>query len=140
MNIEWIVLADAAQVVGGKLYLIGGGWEMLNLSSGLGSEHRMAIAASYRVPWLETNQDQTIDMDIVHEDGGDPIFELKGQFQVGRPPGIPAGKDQRFQFAAEVVIKIEKFGGYTLTARIEGQPDTRTSFTVVPGMMIGMSG
>ena len=32
-SIEWLILADAAEVVGGKLYLMGGGWDRLTVNS-----------------------------------------------------------------------------------------------------------
>ena len=28
MEIEWLILADSAQIVGNKLYLLGGGWDV----------------------------------------------------------------------------------------------------------------
>ncbi len=32
MDVEWLILADAAQVNGNKLYLLEGGWDRLTIT------------------------------------------------------------------------------------------------------------
>ena len=54
MEIEWLILAEAAQVVGQKLYLLGGGWDRLSIAK-TPMYYNMAVAASFKVPWNETN-------------------------------------------------------------------------------------
>ena len=34
MEVEWLILADSAQVIGNKLYLLGGGWDQLAVNTG----------------------------------------------------------------------------------------------------------
>ena len=31
MEVDWLILADSAQVTGGKLYMLGGGWDRLTV-------------------------------------------------------------------------------------------------------------
>ena len=45
MEIEWLILADAAQVTGNKLYLLGGGWDRLNVNRDFPVNQHCAIAA-----------------------------------------------------------------------------------------------
>ncbi|MFN8559031.1 MAG: hypothetical protein U0531_17380 [Dehalococcoidia bacterium] len=94
MEVEWLILADAAQVVGGKLYLLGGGWKVLNVSAGFPVQQRCAVAVSFEAPWNETNVPQQVEVEVATEDGR-TLAKMEGQFEVGRPPGIPPGQSQR---------------------------------------------
>ncbi len=137
MEIEWLILADAAQVIGNKLYLLGGGWDRLGVNREFPIEHRCALAVSIRVPWNETNQKHTFEIEIISEDPHteEPksMMKMGGQFETGRPAGIPPGQEQRFQLAIEMGLKIENAGIKTIIARIEGQEMRRLTFNVVAG-------
>src|SRR6478672_178282 len=102
MNLEWLILADGAQVVDGKLYLLGGGWDIITVNTGFPTQKHLAVAASFRVPWLETNEKHQIEIEIADADGGS-VAKVEGQVIVGRPAGIPVGQTQRIQFAFESV-------------------------------------
>ena len=132
MEVEWLILADAAQVVGNKLYLMGGGWDVLSVQSGFPVQQRCGIAAAVRVPWSETNTRHTLELEVMNEDGKS-LGRITGQFEVGRPAGIPLGQDQRVQVAADLNLQLESAGGYAIMARIDGQEARRTPFTVVAG-------
>jgi hypothetical protein len=90
-----MLLADAAQAVDGKLYILGGGWSVI------GPEPSpMAIAIKIEVPWSETNQPHPWHLQLVDGDGqpvmaqtpeGERPVVVGGQFEVGRPAGIVPG-------------------------------------------------
>ena len=88
-RVEWLILADEAEVVNGKLYMMGGGWDRLTAQSLPWGQH-MAIAVAIRVPWMDTNR-QTSGGDRPAGRGRD--FPGQGGRPVrGRPPGpIGAG-------------------------------------------------
>jgi hypothetical protein len=125
-------LADAAEVVNNKLYLIGGGWETLTVSAALPILHPCAVAVAFRVPWNETNQQHTIEIAIDDQDGTE-LAQVQGLIEVGRPAGIPLGKAQRVQMAIKLALPLQRLGTYVVTARIEGQEARRTEFYVVAG-------
>ena len=86
-----IMLADAAQEAGGKLYILGGGWSVT------GPEiPPSAVAMKIDVPWDQANVRHTWMLELVSEDGvpveieGQPV-RLEGEFEVGRPPGAAPG-------------------------------------------------
>jgi hypothetical protein len=90
------MLADAAQEVGGKLYILGGGWSI----TGPGPVP-MAIALKLEVPWDRTNEPHSLLIELLDEDG-EPVLvdgpeeekvplQVTGQFEAGRPPGIKPG-------------------------------------------------
>jgi hypothetical protein len=134
MDVEWLILADSAQVIGGKLYLLGGGWDNLTVTKPFPIDQRFAIAAAIKVVWNETNQRHTFEVEIISEDkvteAPKSLMKAGGQFELGRPPGILPGQEQRFQFALEGALKIENPGTKTIIMRIEGQEMRRLSFYV----------
>jgi hypothetical protein len=86
-----IMLADAAQEAGGKLYILGGGWSIT------GPEiPPSALAMKIDVPWDQANQRHNWALQLISEDGvpvvieGQPI-RIEGEFEVGRPPGAAPG-------------------------------------------------
>jgi hypothetical protein len=134
MQLEWLILSDFAQIVAGKLYLMGGGWDVLTMNQPLPMGQPLAVAASFRVGWNETNEQHNVEIEIQNEKG-DSLAKIAGVMEVGRPPGIARGQDQRAQIAGGLVLEIRELGTYTVTARIEGQEEGRTTFTVIAGPM-----
>ena len=120
MRVEWLILADYAEIVGGKLYLMGGGWDVLNVNTGFPHVRPVGLAAAFSVPWNETNERRNVEIDIQTEDG-QSVGKMGGQFEVGRPAGIKQGQDQRFQLAANCASTLPAPGTYVIVARIEGE-------------------
>lgn|SRR2546425_125386 len=90
-----VLLADAAQAVGGKLYILGGGWSVTAAPT-----PPSAIAIKIDVPWEEANQRHRLKCALLDEDArpvvvvtptGDQPLEITGDFEVGRPAGIRPG-------------------------------------------------
>lgn len=135
MEIEFLILADAAQAVGGKLYMLGGGWDVLTISSRLPARHPFSIALGLRVPWNETNQRQSVGVEIVDEDGNSAAT-MSGQVEVGRPAGLPLGQSQLVVLAFNGVMEVKRPGGFAIIGKIEGQEAKRVHFRVqaAPGV------
>jgi hypothetical protein len=90
-----MLLCDAAQAVNGKLYILGGGWNITGPQPGAS-----AIALQIDVPWDEANKRHDLKLVLVTDDGkpvmvptptGERPVELGAQFEVGRPAGHRAG-------------------------------------------------
>jgi hypothetical protein len=139
MEVEWLILADAVQVVGNKLYLLGGGWDQIAVNSPFPINQRLGIAVAVKVPWNETNQKHTFEVEIVSEDHSTEqpksLMKMGGQFEIGRPPGIRQGQDQRIQMALDMTLGLDAPGIKTVIAKIEGQEMRRLDFTVSQGPM-----
>lgn len=139
MQVEWLMLADRAEVIGNKLYVMGGGWDVLTVNSSLPVRQSCGIAVSFVVDWNDdTNRPHDVAVDVRTEDG-QSIWSMGGKIEVGRPPGIRPGQDQHIQIAANVDLMIPALGTYVLVASIGmvDQPTTR-AFNVVPGPMLGV--
>jgi hypothetical protein len=130
MEVEFLILADAAEAVNGKLYMLGGGWDVLTINLPLPYQQPFAIAAGLLVPWNATNQRHDIEVEIQTDDGV-VAAKMSGQLEIGRPPGLPTGYSQRVVLAFNGVMNIEAPGTFVIAAKIQGQESKRVSFRVV---------
>ena len=138
MRVEWLILADYAQAIGNKVYIMGGGWDRLTVNSGFPVQQSVGIASSVIVPWNETNQETTLEIEVLTEDGVS-IAKVEAKFNVGRPANLTEGQDQRAQLALNVPLSFKEPGTYVIVAKLQGQEEEeKTVFKVVPGPMLAM--
>ena len=135
MEVEWLILADSAQVVGNKLYVLGGGWDRLTVNTKFPAAHHIGIAVAIKVPWHRTNEQHQFEIEIASEDAV-TIAKVGGNFEVGRAPGIPQGQDQRIQLAVEANLTFAKPGVFVIMAKIDGEEQTRVPFHVTAGSSV----
>ena len=92
-----LLLADSAQVVGGKLYLLGGMWSEIGPAP-----TPMAVVVRFVVPWDQTNRKHKWSLRLVDQDG-DPVesesptgpqpIAVGGEVEAGRPAGARPGTE-----------------------------------------------
>ena len=121
MDIEYALLADYAEMVGGKLYVMGGGWDTSTQPT-MPVQLRVAVAVGVRVGWEETNQQLPIKV-LFEDDDGHELVRIDGQMNVGRPPTLPPGATQLAQMAANVPLNITQHGGYRIIVRAGEGPN-----------------
>jgi hypothetical protein len=132
-----MLLCDAAHAVGGKLYVLGGGWSLLTKVQPTAN---MALAVKLSVPWSRSNE--RIQMEaVLITDQGDEVMQhpdkpirAEGQLELGRPPGLRPGTP----LDATFVLNFEGIdlgvGGYVWELRVDGAVAARVPFQVVdPG-------
>ena len=110
MDIDYALLADHADIAGGKLYVNGGGWDRYALAQVPGPI-RLAIATGIRVGWDETNKPIPVAM-VVEDDDGQQMLRIDAVVHVGRPAQLPAGSSQLAQVAANAQFQAPRYGGY----------------------------
>ena len=137
MRLEWLVLADAAELVGGKLYLLGGGWETM-LVNALPVQQQMALALAFDVEWNETNQKHQFELKIQDQDAKE-LAKVEAAFEVGRPPGIPAGQSQRFQLVVPAKLTFTELGTYEIRVVLVGKEQSPVRFHVVAGPLLQLT-
>ena len=86
MKLGFLILSDHSEALNGKVYALGGGWNMLRFAE-LPIEHGFGIAFGIDVPWDETNQPHTLRLEIQDPDGERLGDEFTLDFETGRPPG-----------------------------------------------------
>ena len=131
--IEMLTLANHAEAVNGLLYLSGAGWDRVTRRFPRGQQpraHHFGIAVSVIVPWTEANRKHHLSLWIEPEDGGPALIKADGEFEVGRPAGVPSGSDRRAVIAVDAVVEFPKAGGYRLVGETGGNRRTYSFFVV----------
>ena len=67
VELRVMMLADGAQAVGGKLYILGGGFDRINMPT-IPFTHSFALAILIEVPWNATNQPCQIVVELLNAD------------------------------------------------------------------------
>ncbi|HLB24601.1 MAG TPA: hypothetical protein VJP07_10950 [Dehalococcoidia bacterium] len=129
ISTDFLILCDAAQVQGEKLYMLGGGWTQIWVKQ-LPAQHHMAVAAGILIPWLETNAKHQFKLVVRAEDGA-AFSEVQGEFEQGRPPGLPPGSAQRVMLAINMNIRIERACEAVAEIALDGQVSKAVPFRIV---------
>lgn len=126
-----MILCDAAQVADGKLYIIGGGWNMTESANPI-----MAIAILVTVPWSMTNRKFRWSLELMDEDGNNvmageterPVM-FEGGFEVGRPPGLKPGVSFNLPLALNSIgTPLQPDRAYRWELKIDGNPEADVTF------------
>lgn len=88
---------------GEKLYVLGGGWSLIWAQT-FPAQHQFAMAAGILVPWLETNSRHSFRLHV-RTDEGVTLGDFGGDFEQGRPAGLPAGTTQRVMLAVNMTLQ-----------------------------------
>jgi hypothetical protein len=130
VSADFLILADAAQVQGEKLYMLGGGWSAVWVKQ-FPAQHQMAVAAGILVPWLDTNVRHKFRV-VVRTDNGTATFgQIEGEFEQGRPAGVPAGTTQRVMLAINLGVRFEAATDAVAELFLDGNLARSVPFRVV---------
>jgi hypothetical protein len=123
-EIDFLILADRAEAVNGKLYLMGGGFDRLSVID-FRQPIPFSVSIGVLVPWNDANTPQTLHLWIETEDGA-KITEFQAVLNVGRPPLAITGQSFRAIFAIQNLWQIPQPGTYVVKANIgDSQKSTR---------------
>jgi len=131
-----MLLCDAAQVADGKLYVLGGGWSLVGPDP-----VPSAVAVKVDVDWHEAGIDHHWELFLEDADGrpvlidtpdGAQPLEVRGDFKVAQPHGVPEGAPIDVPFAVNFgPIPLEPAKRYTWRLTIDGE--------ALPGASLGFS-
>jgi hypothetical protein len=134
-----MLLADAAQVVDNKLYVLGGGWSVTGPDP-----MPSAIALKIDVPWDEAGKDHIWELALLDQDGV-PVFlgegdaaqsvVIRNEFQLERPEGLPPGTPLELSMALNLApLPLTPGNRYVwqLTIDDHSEADWQVAFTVRP--------
>ena len=130
VNIHALLLADSAQAVDGKLYVLGGAWNVLRFPE-FPAQLIVGIAVAIDVDWNETNRRHHLDVHFEDADGKPMDPTIGADFEAGRPPGAVAGVDLRIVFAVNGPLTIPAAGSYSAVASVGGTELARARFQAV---------
>lgn len=131
-SIDFAILCDAVQAAGGKLHLLGGGWDNLFVRSFPARHHTLGIGLRVRVPWSSNEETVHVHVDLIDEDGQSilPTGPLRHRIRARRNPVLEEGADlgvvRAFTFNN---LEFPKPGQYAFVLTI-GESVHRLGFTV----------
>jgi hypothetical protein len=126
-SIDYLLLADRAEALNGKLYMMGGGWDRLAIGD-FNQPVLICIALGIAVPWNATNRQHTLTLHIEDADGKS-IAQVNAGFVAGRPPQIEVGASQRIPMVINLGCVLRGPGVYAVVATINDQESRRVTFT-----------
>jgi hypothetical protein len=126
IKLEWLILADAAQMMGNKLYMLGGGWNILAVP-GFPTQTQFCLVLAFQVPWMMTNRRHDFQIELADQDG-QTLFVLDAGFEVGRPIGLKPGQTQRVPATLAMGGTFPKAGTYVIIVRDTDGEHGRISF------------
>lgn len=131
-----LILADSAQAIDGKLYLLGGGWTFIGPGPA-----PAALAGLVHVPWNRTNSKLAVRFELVDADGAlvrfvddsgkESSVTIEMALEVGRAPGSPEGMVQNTPFAINLSpLPFRPGQSYEWRCSVDGVPRTSRQFYV----------
>lgn len=124
------MLTDHSEALSGKLYAMGGGWNMLRFAE-LPVDHTFGIGFGIDVAWDEANERHTLELETQDPDGERLGDELSFEIEVGRPPGSITGQDQRVVISIQATATFSKPGPHAVVIRGGERELGRSRFYVV---------
>lgn len=134
-----MLLCDAAQVADGKLYILGGGWSMTGPDP-----VPSAVALKVDVDWNEAGQPHHWELFLEDADGrpvmvdtpdGAQPVEVRGEFTVSQPAGVPEGSPIDVALAVNMgPIPLRPGTRFTWRLVVDGEalPGASLGFTTRP--------
>jgi hypothetical protein len=137
-EIDFLILADRAEAVNGKLYMMGGGWDAIGVH-GPEQHSQFNAAIAILVPWNATNVEHACAVRVEDADGA-ALLSLSFTVMTGRPPGLPEGAAQRVMVALPISTPFPKPGLHAVVATM-GDQEKRVPFFVraLPPPVTGLS-
>jgi len=126
---DYLILADRAEAVNGKLYIVGGGWDRVGMFQIPGPAD-FDVALGVLVGYNETNVPHQVQLALEDEDNKPVLPPINAQFEVGKPPGMKVGQAQRFQLVLRGPFLIPKDGAYHWALSLDGERKAITKFWV----------
>ncbi len=125
------MLADAARVESGKLYIHGGGWDNITAESVPTTHTSLALVLTLQVEYDEALRDIPFSITLVDEDGEEGGFRLDGELNVGHPPRTKRGSPTLVHQAITLnMLRFEKAGGYSFLIESDGEQLTTVPFRI----------
>jgi len=113
MRATTAMLADAARVESGKLFIHGGGWDSINVNTIPATHPTMALVLVLRIEYDQALTDIPFVIDLLDEDDQSLGVRIEGVINAGHPPRIKPGTPT-FQPLAMVfnMVSFPHEGGY----------------------------
>ena len=129
LELDFLIFADRAEILNGKLYMMGGAWNQFNLLIP-NAYISFTVVLGIIVPWHLTERVHNIILKI-EDDDGNPVHEdCNLTLNVRKTPDAIEGQSFRTTAVLTTGFQVPKFGTYCVTA-MSGNQSKRSTFYVV---------
>jgi hypothetical protein len=137
MQVSTAMLADAATVANGKLYIQGGGWTSV-IAQQIPTVHpALALVLIFKLEWHEANEDLKFVIELVDEDGQPAGMRAEMGLRVAPTPFAKKGAEL-YQSAAHMLygLRFEKYGTFRFRVVRNDQVLASVPLTIMPPPMM----
>ena len=133
VEIDFLLLADRAEAINGKLYTLGAAWDRIGVND-FTKPLNISVALGVLVPWNATNQNHKVTLTLRDADGNLIDFRIDASFIAGRPAFLN-GETQRVLLAVPAAsVILPGPGTYALAASINDIDLKVVRFSAVSGI------
>ena len=130
MKIEYALMADAAQAVGGKIFVLGCGWNLFR-SPNFPAPVQLAVAIGLGFTFDEVGSKYPLSVVIADEAGVPIIPEMKGQVETGQPAlDVPKTATVKIPVAININLSLPHPGTYGIVVTA-GTSTAQLSFEAI---------
>ena len=122
-EVEYLILADTVEVLNGKLYMMGGGWDSLTAPN-LEAPVPISFACGVSVAWGERDDEHALQLSIEDLDGAPVAEPLLASFKTGSSPLAERGSRGHVPFAVKGAFTFPSYGTYALVAVLDSREDS----------------
>jgi len=131
IEVDYLLLADRAEMVNGKLYAMGAAWDRVGVAD-FTKPIPLSIATAVLVPWSATNRQHQLILTIRDADGVAADFRVEWNFAAGRPAFLN-GETQRMMLAIpDASVVLPHPGNFVLAAAVDGEELKAVRFSAQP--------
>jgi hypothetical protein len=131
MRITTAMVADAATVADGKLYVHGGGWDSISTTAVPTTHPSMAVALVVEAEWSETHVERDLHVALFDEDDHPLGIGAVGKLSFGHPPGLTHGSPVIQPLAITFAgTNFPRVGRYFFKVTIDEEEFARIRFAV----------
>jgi hypothetical protein len=137
MKVTTAMLADAATVAQGKLYVHGGGWNAIIAPEIPTTHPTLALALAFQLDWHEGNEDLPIVIELVNEDGKPAGVHVEMTLRIAPTPVTKKGADL-YQYTAHTFIglRFDEYGAYRFQVLHDGKTLASVPLSVLPPTLL----
>jgi hypothetical protein len=133
MQFTSAMLADAAQIQAGKLFVMGGGFDTIRARAFPATHRSLVVVMVAEISPEERQRDLTITVDLIDEDGREMGVRAQGRLRVNVPgDALPPGASNAVPLVSPFFnITFPEPKGYSFVIKHESRELSRVRFRVV---------
>lgn len=114
--VEFLLLADRAEAISGKLYMMGGAWDRMWVGD-FAQPQNVSFAVGIMIPWNATHEEHRLSM-LVVDDRENEIANVQVGFRAGTPPQMKKAETQKVLLAFNIQPQLKGPGTYKVRAMV----------------------